>query len=382
MQLGIPPGSMTDRSTFSSIRQLVTIPANAGFVSLRWWHLYGSQEPVVGDPGASGDRQEVLLLGPNEQVLAVLQRVRRVDNSWQPEAVDLSAFRGQSVYLYFNVFNDGNGLSTWMYIDNVQLEACSGVTPMPTPTRTATLIPSPTTSATTSPTSSPTPTATGTPTWTPTATSSPTPTATGTPTLSPTPTDTGTPTLTPTATMTPTATPTFTPLPTLPADCEDLIVNGGFKVDGNWTLGPLATATGSPVHSAARSMRLGRPPEAGSDGDATYSSVRQLVTIPAGADVVSLRWWHHTGSEEPANAAPGDTADRQEVILLGPEEQVLAILQRVRRNDGVWLEEAADLTAYTGQSVYVYFNVFNDGNGLRTWMHLDDVRLHVCPSGP
>jgi hypothetical protein len=351
---------MTDRSTFSSIRQLVTIPANAGFVSLRWWHLYGAQEPVTGDPGGEpsgpGDRQEVLLLGPNEQVLAVLQRVRHMDNSWQPEAVDLSAFRGQSVYLYFNVFNDGNGLSTWMYIDNVQLEACSGVTPIPTPTRTATLIPSPTTSAT----------ASGTPTFTPS------------PTTSPTATDTGTPTLTPTTTITPTATPT------LPAECMNLIVNGSFENNDAWILNQSeATAqyTNSEVYTGTRSIQLGRLPGTGVDNTLSYSSISQTVTISASASLVSLRWWHLYGSEETPTETPAETEDHQEVILLGPvpNGNVLQILQRVRRNGGVWLEEEVDLTSYRGQSVYIYFNVYNDGNGSRTWMYLDDVRLYICP---
>lgn len=37
-----------------------------------------------------------------------------------------------------------------------------------------------------------------------------------------------------------------------------------------------------------------------------------------------------------------------------------------------------DLTPYLDGSYYLYFNVLNDGNGLRTWMFLDDVQLLVC----
>ena len=38
-----------------------------------------------------------------------------------------------------------------------------------------------------------------------------------------------------------------------------------------------------------------------------------------------------------------------------------------------------DLTPYRGQSLVLYFNVYNDGNGQRTWQYLDDVcHLHMC----
>ena len=37
-----------------------------------------------------------------------------------------------------------------------------------------------------------------------------------------------------------------------------------------------------------------------------------------------------------------------------------------------------DLTPYLDGSYYLYFNVYNDGNGKRTWMFLDDVQLLVC----
>lgn len=40
------------------------------------------------------------------------------------------------------------------------------------------------------------------------------------------------------------------------------------------------------------------------------------------------------------------------------------------RNDSGWQEEAVDLTADRGQTIYVYINVFNDGK----WLDLDVCR--------
>lgn len=343
MQLGNPPtAGMLNRSSYSSVRQLVTIPANATVATLRWWHLYGTGEPVVGDPGGGGERQELLLLTPAERPLAVIQRVRRNDSDWQQAAVDLTAYRGQSFYVYFNVFNDGGGTPTWMYLDDVQLESCTGAIPAPT------------------------------------TTSAPFVTATNTPiVIAPA---TNTPTTPPTTAATPTTPPTATALPPA-AGCTNLVVNGDFETDGGWLLGQAMIPpqfTTDQRHSGARAVQLGSPPAAGASTRGSYSSIRQLVTIPANAGGVTLRWWHLYGTAEAATTDPGTTSDRQEVLLLTPDEKVLAVVQRVRRNDSGWQQETADLTAYRGRSVYLYFNVYNNGNGAATWAYVDDVQLDAC----
>jgi bacillopeptidase F (M6 metalloprotease family) len=46
--------------------------------------------------------------------------------------------------------------------------------------------------------------------------------------------------------------------------------------------------------------------------------------------------------------------------------------------DGAWQAARFDLTSHRGQTVVVYFNTYNDGDGRRSWMHVDDVRLDVC----
>jgi len=190
----------------------------------------------------------------------------------------------------------------------------------------------------------------------------------------------------PTITNTPLVPPTPTPSPTGVASCTNLLMNGGFESDSSWLFGVVAVPaqyTGNQYYGGARSMQFGSPPD-GAFAGGSYSSIRQAVTIPADASIVTLRWWHLLGTQEAVMNAPGTSSDRQEVLLLTPSEQVLFVAQRVRRNDADWQQTTIDidLTAYREQTVTLYFNVFNDGNSLRTWMYVDDVQLETCaPSG-
>ena len=48
-------------------------------------------------------------------------------DGWQQASFDLSAYRGQSVVLYFEVYNVdvSNGPQTWMFLDDVSLRTCT-----------------------------------------------------------------------------------------------------------------------------------------------------------------------------------------------------------------------------------------------------------------
>jgi hypothetical protein len=120
-QLGNPTGYRPDVESFSSVRQLVSIPAGTGSAQLRWWAVFRSQEAFGESIAIGADRQELILLNPDLSTKEVLFRIRRVDGAIQQVSTDLTRFAGQSFYLYFNVFNDGNGLTTWMLLDGIQL---------------------------------------------------------------------------------------------------------------------------------------------------------------------------------------------------------------------------------------------------------------------
>ena len=103
-----------------------------------------------------------------------------------------------------------SGPRTWMFVDDVSAQSCSGTAPTSTPTAAATGTATPTPVHT--PTATPSRTATPAASPTPTATPSPTASATAASTASPTPT--ATPSVPPPPTPTPTATPTASPIAT------------------------------------------------------------------------------------------------------------------------------------------------------------------------
>ena len=104
--------------------------------------------------------------------------------------------------------------------------------------------------------------------------------------------------------------------------------------------------------------------------------MRQYVTIPPGT-TATLQFWTWTWAQ------PNPGADRQEAILLAPDNSVLAVLWRTETNEQTWRQVAINLSAYAGRSVAIYFNVYNDGAGGLTSMFLDNVQLLACGvSGP
>jgi hypothetical protein len=180
--------------------------------------------------------------------------------------------------------------------------------------------------------------------------------------------------------------------------CQDFVYNGGFEAPdagtcfkngasvGNWCLGedPVPPALSGPPYSGGRSARLGITPNLGipAPGVETFSSVRQLIDIPANANFACLTWYHNNGSEEGQNLCPGPGQDRQDVILLYPDNETAAILYRTRTTEGAWVGEQRNMIQYAGQPLQLYFNVFNDGGGGRTWQFIDDVVLRVCYPPP
>jgi hypothetical protein len=260
------------------------------------------------------------------------------------------------------------------------------ITSTPTNTSTSTNTPTPTNTPTNTPTSTPTNTSTNTPTPTPT----PTRTSTSTPTVTPTPTETPEfyerylpliakyPTPTPTSTPTPTRTPTptNTPKPPTPTpSCEEKICNGGFEWCGCWTIPntPRQAAYSAVMfRTGSWSMRLGIT----SDSDAySWSSIRQQVTIPGGAASATLSFWYYPICQD---SLPYDW---QEVIIYDATvtTKLAYAMSPVCSNSQTWTHRTFNLMPYKGQTITLYFNVYNDGVGnLKTAMYLDDVSVQVC----
>jgi bacillopeptidase F (M6 metalloprotease family) len=119
-------------------------------------------------------------------------------------------------------------------------------------------------------------------------------------------------------------------------------------------------------------MRLGITDQ----GDAkSYSSIYQEVPIPENAVNATLSFWYYPISQDTIKY------DWQGAIIYDQTlTHILAwAMPKVCSNSQTWTQHTFDLTPYKGQTIKVYFNVYNDGVGnLKTAMYLDDVSVQVC----
>jgi len=223
---------------YAGICQWITVPANG---QLTFYVYQGSNEGQLGY-GTTYAWQEADLLDSNGDSVDNFYTTVNNTGGWVEETVNLSAYAGNSYYLYFGVYGDGYDQTyVYQYVDAVAW--AGSATPTPTPVPTAT--PKPTASPTAKPTASPTavPTATAKPTASPTVkpTASPTavPTATAKPTASPTVKPTASPTVKPTAspTASPTAAPTATPSALPSTGCNGAAADNGPLTNSDGTLG-------------------------------------------------------------------------------------------------------------------------------------------------
>ncbi len=276
---------------------------------------------TISQSSAGADYQEVALLNSSGGTMFMPWRVQANNQAWSQLLFDVSPFIGQTVFVSLSVNNDGAGGRTAMVVDDVRLLSC---------------VPGP-------------------------GVTTPTPTGTPLPTSAPTVTGTPPPTLTP-----------------APPGCFDLLRNGSFEAGfADWFVpnNPIMPQiVASPVVSAVDGVyaaQMGSQVQNAS----SYSSARQWVTIPWTHPRVVIQYWAYTWAESLTGA------DQQQLVLLAPGDQVLAVPWRALEDDRYWQSHDIDITGMTGPTFAVYFNVINDGAGGRTAMFIDDVRLWACTPG-
>ncbi len=195
----------------------------------------------------------------------------------------------------------------------------------------------------------------------------PSPSATDAPTETPFPSPTATATAPPTS-LTPTATVS------LPVECPDRVVGGDFEaVDAHWQRHG-AYYTRWDVYRGRTAMFVGLQ-NSNSDAAPSYAYVSQTIRLPRRIESARLTF---------AARAQGNEADRRNVLLMDATGVVIAL-------DGVSLPVSDDWTLHkvevgpalrehAGESVQLHFGVYNNGDGRRSYMRLDDVALEICPS--
>lgn len=352
----------TDKYSYSSVYQGVTIPSNATSAVLTFWYRpfteevpFSSSKPTRIQPALSAEHQELAEMSSQgtEPAAALSQDVQtawildsgfrlaanifsQLSNSgtWTFASFDLMAFRGQTIYVYFDTFNEGDGLQSWMYIDDVSVQVSTAATP----------------------------------------------------------------------------TPTHTPTP-IPGTCSQLVLNPGFEADATWLFGETARPAAYTTEAAylgSRSVRTGITP--GTSDTFTYSSVRQAITIPSSATLATLTFWYKPFSQdtlfdslaldapvrrlgaadlflrpdgqvvsgEPVLPAGTTVVDTQQALILNSSLGVVGEVLMQNHNTQAWTFRSFDLLPWKGQTIYLYFNTINDGDSRLTWMFVDEVNATVC----
>ncbi len=160
---------------WASIAQEVTVPTGG---KLSFWVYQGSNEGALGF-GTRYAWQAGYLLNSRGSILTTFYTTVNNTNGWVNYTVNLSAYAGQTDYIYFGCYGDGYSKAyVYQYVDDV---AWVGASPSPSPTPTAAPTATPTAAPTATPTAKPTATPTAGPTATPTAAPTATPTASPTP---------------------------------------------------------------------------------------------------------------------------------------------------------------------------------------------------------
>ena len=333
VRLGIAEGS--PRYSWSSVGQVITIPANASSVRLSCWY-YPQSADTSGDLGYISVYHETLV-----SELRRLRTVRENTQVWTYGEFDLSEFKGKTVRVVFGVHNDGAGGTTAMWVDDVSLTTCTAM-----PTLTAA----------------------------PTASRTPSPTATRTP--SPTPVLTRTRTATPTHTAAPPPSPSPTTWASVTPDCADSIRGGDFEEDDPaWQSQSscLPVYWSGLAHGGQRSMRAGVNPGSAST---CYSTIYQVVDVPAAPGNVTLSFWYYAASDDAAG-------DRQYILLQSESGTILHSFFNQFKNERTWEQvRGFSLDGYKGQTLRVAFGAYNDGDSLSSTLNVDDVVLLTCGTGP
>ncbi|MFF2299249.1 fibronectin type III domain-containing protein, partial [Arthrobacter sp. NPDC058127] len=368
----------------SNLSQTITVPA-AGTSTLSFWY-----QPHTADDTCTGttcryDWMEAQARTTSGTTLASLFKLSSNSGTWTQLSANLSAYNGQTIVLWFNVHLDGANPAddTWMYLDDVTL----------TNTQTTPTAPAAPTGVTATAGN-----ASAVVSWTAPANGGSgitsyavTPHA-GTTTLAPV-TVTGNPPATSTNvtglangtayTFTVTATNAVGTSPASAASAAvtptgtttSTITNGGFESGLTaWTTGGVrAPAASTTAHTGTGSALLGLASGTEPLGD---SSLSQTITVPATGTTTLSFWYQPHSAEDPCtgNACPYDWMEAQVRSTSGT---TLASLLKLCNNNGTWTQFTADLTAYKGQTITLWFNVHLDGSTPAddTWMYLDDITL-------
>ena len=178
------------------------------------------------------------------------------------------------------------------------------------------------------------------------------------------------------------------------SSCGQLINNGGFELSDSWNLEvteyPAAYSNGQ-VHSGGRAMRVGITNPA--DNRFSYSSAAQTITLPPDTTFAKLSYQIYptsTGTRSSNLPFPdfkrsltpfsaGDSGDDAQYTLIIDHWGRIHTQVSTRSSANQWQHHEFELGGFRGQTIQVYFGVFNNGYGGITGAYIDEVSV-TCSS--
>jgi hypothetical protein len=117
MRLGATTGSgSTEPNGDSSAYQSVTIPGNATVATLTFWYSTYTTDTI------QYDWQEATIQNSSGGTLLQIFKLATNNSGWTQQTVDLMAYKGQTIRIYFNCHGDGYTDPTTLYVDDVSVK--------------------------------------------------------------------------------------------------------------------------------------------------------------------------------------------------------------------------------------------------------------------
>ncbi|WP_432360921.1 S8 family serine peptidase [Sporosarcina sp. UB5] len=141
-------------------------------------------------------------------------------------------------------------------------------------------------------------------------------------------------------------------------------ISFGNKNSWEWgkpTSGPGNAASGENVYATNLSGNY--------ESNMNATLVMPPVDLPEGASYLQFKQWHNF-----EQSISGRAWDYGHVFISTDMEEWTQLLMIQGASNG-WIDAEVDLSAYSGQRVYIGFNAFSDGSVVREGWYIDDVAL-------
>ena len=139
-----------------------------------------------------------------------------------------------------------------------------------------------------------------------------------------------------------------------------------FGDNNSWELG---VPTSGPGNAASGENVYATNLEGTYDSGMNATLVLPPVDLPEGNAYLQFKHWHNF--EESTSGRAWDYGH----VFISTDQQEWEQLQMFQGESGDWSAAEVDLTAYSGQRVYLGFNAYSDGSVVRDGWYIDDVAL-------